>query len=192
MSAQKAPVDEQVFIALQAYEQLKRDALRANSISSDGPAKFQRLSFNDIVNCVKAPSTSTAKDALILINKSIDYRRKYRFVLMQISMLQSPKQIAASTEPALLKRANEQFTLQVSLHKNAIEQNEATVNMRMLQTDLESTGIGVAFLHCETEQRIEVLELHATGQGDFATTLDAQESRISALTHVNSHIYVTF
>lgn len=191
MSALNAPIDEQIFIALQAYEQLKSDALAVTTESTNNASHTMRLSFNDIVNCVRMPTAVHSKDALKIINQVIDYRRKYRFVLKQMSMLHSPAQVAASSEEKLLERFEESFSVKVQ----AVEKNQVCVelvlNHNQAVTEEEGSPMQ-AYLHCECEEKIEVVELGAQASGQFFDVLKKDDPRLQTLTDINTQIYVTF
>jgi hypothetical protein len=193
MSNMNAPLDEQVFIALQAYEELKQGA-EIDALASDHLNKEEcKLSFTDIVHCVRQPQALASARHLSIINTSIDYRRKYRFVLMQLASLQSPRQIAASSSEQAYQRVDENFTLSMKL----VEQDRAEVSMTLRADFAESSAellAEQAYLHSETEQEIGVVVLNTEPceRGRFSALINAKGTHFANLTNINSHLYVTF
>jgi hypothetical protein len=187
-----APIDEQVFIALQEYEQLRG----AQRLTIEGKRLSRKLSFTDIVHCVREPQALASNEHLSIINQSIDYRRKYRFVLKQIARLQSPRQIAASTNEHAFERKDERFTLSMKI----IEHDTAQVNMTLHNPvfDHDLTGGArvlpkQAYLHSETDDEIGVVILNeANQQGEFSALMKPHSDHFAQLTNINAHLYVTF
>lgn len=186
------PIDEQVFIALQEYEQLRG----VRTLTKEGKRLSKKLSFTDIVHCVREPQALASSEHLSIINQSIDYRRKYRFVLKQIAHLQSPQQIAASTNEHAFERKDERFTLSMKI----IEHDTAQVNMTLHTPVFDHDLIGgahvlpkQAYLHSETDDEIGVVTLsEASQQGEFTTLMKAHSAHFAQLTDINAHLYVTF
>jgi hypothetical protein len=187
MNLHTAPLDERIFIALQAYEQTKYAALDQTS--------NQRLSFTDIVSCVRCPDLPRSIRTLTIVNQRLDYRRKYRFILLQMSTLQSPQQVAASSNERLLQRNEAQFSIQIIENDKPIRGLKEDASVKIVLTLSESTEHNMrerAYLHCETDSKIEVVECQAGGGDRFSAVLSHDDLRMVALSDVNSHMYVTF
>lgn len=190
MSAVTSRLDEQIFIALQTYEQIKCKAMSTDTLAESEPASAPRLSFNDIVCCVKSPDSPLSKARLSIINQSLDYRRQYRFVLVQISICDSPSQIAAGSQPQIFRRDDDQFLFAVE----TIDKNEVLLEVTLVQGGNAEFGADdnkPVYLHGENDKGIEVLMLNPTSASKFAVALAPDDPQLQVFTHVNSHLYVT-
>lgn len=188
MSIQNTPLDEQIFVALQAYEQIKSESLGFNFATQLTDTTIQRLSFNDIVNCAKAPHLSASVSAMGIINQSLDYRRKYRFVLMQISQLQSPRQVAASSSVAAVKRTTDDFIIEV----DSLDVDGVWLILTLANMSIDDVPETQMFLHCEAEQKIHVLKLDVFGQARFRAKLKRSDECLAAVFDLQSHLFVTY
>ncbi|MFC4699627.1 hypothetical protein ACFO4O_05590 [Glaciecola siphonariae] len=217
MNLENAPLDEQVFVALQAYEELKRAALALKQQNDiHGGERNVRLSFTEIVHCVRQPYAQSSQKILKRVNQSLDARRKYRFALQQLSIMQSPQQRAASSIEQLLVRTNEDFTLTLSLQ----DDDYALIELSLSDSEIKSiavpgydsaAAISRAYLHCTANKKsgaeiddlsIEVLGLERRKMSkstesmtsesiSFAAVIPQNSPQFMALSSVDSHIFVT-
>jgi hypothetical protein len=181
MNQQRDGLDEQIFVALQAYE-----ALKSHHLNRAASSERLRLSFTEIMHCARAPYAAQSIVQLGVINQSLDYRRKYRFVLQNLARIYNPKQVAASTADSLLKRDAGEFSLHI---KNVAEQH-ASVSLRLKQA-YEHSGKAL-HLHCEADGAFVTISLKRTNEDSFFASLDQACKEYNALVNPASEMYVVY
>jgi len=181
MNQQKDDIDEEIFTALQAYE-----ALKSHYLSTSASSNHLRLSFTEIMHCARAPRAPESIVQLSLINKSLDYRRKYRFVLQNLARIHSPKQVAASTAESLLTREAAEFSLNV---KNMSE-HYASVTLKLKQAYEHSDE--TLYLHCEADDAFVTISVRRNEEDAYVGQVEQASKEYNALLSPTSEMYVVY
>jgi hypothetical protein len=181
MNQQSRGINEQIFVALQAYEALKAQQLK---IAFSSNKNNKGLSFTDIVNCARTPLAMKSQRQLEDINQSLDYRRKYRFVLQQIASIYSPQQAAAASLESSLARNASEFSLKLD---DTAEQGLKLVVSLKPGYEQESKSL---HLHCEAEEAFVTISLEKASNDAYFASFERDSKEYNALLNPSSQIYI--
>jgi len=181
MNQQSPGMNEQIFVALQAYEALKAQQLKmAFSLNES----HKVLSFTDIVQCARSPLAGKSQQQLIEINQSLDYRRKYRFVLQQIASIYSPQQAAAASPDNLLVRDASEFSLKLD------ETAERDVKLMVSLKPGYEQQCQSLHLHCEAEEAFVTISLEKASNEAYLSRFERDSKQYNALLNPSNQIYI--
>jgi hypothetical protein len=181
MNQQSRGMNEQIFVALQAYEALKAQQLK---IAFSANNNNKGLSFTDIVHCARTPLDKKSQQQLQDINQSIDYRRKYRFVLQQIASIYSPQQVAAASPDHLLARDASEFSLKLE------ELAEQVVKLKVSLKPGYEQESKTLHLHCEAEEAFVTISLDKASNDAYFANFERDSEEYNALLNPFSQIYI--